>query len=192
MYKRQGLIESIFDGIQRPLEVIYQSEGDRITRGIDVPKLNREKKWAFVPVAKVGDEVSGGDVIGTVQETPAVLHKIMVPPGKSGVVEWVFSGEATITEPVYKLKEADGTVKEYPMLQTWPVRKARPYKSKLAPDEPMVTGQRVIDTPVSYTHLDVYKRQPCPRPCCHSLGLFASYPGCCHDPCLGTCHPSLY
>lgn len=97
-----GLIESIFDGIQRPLEVIYQSEGDRITRGIDVPKLNREKKWAFVPVAKVGDEVSGGDVIGTVQETPAVLHKIMVPPGKSGVVEWVFSGEATITEPVYK------------------------------------------------------------------------------------------
>ena len=141
-----GLIESIFDGIQRPLEVIYQSEGDRITRGIDVPKLNREKKWAFVPVAKVGDEVSGGDVIGTVQETPAVLHKIMVPPGKSGVVEWVFSGEATITEPVYKLKEADGTVKEYPMLQTWPVRKARPYKSKLAPDEPMVTGQRVIDT----------------------------------------------
>ena len=90
-----GLIESIFDGIQRPLEVIYQSEGDRITRGIDVPKLNREKKWAFVPVAKVGDEVSGGDVIGTVQETPAVLHKIMVPPGKSGVVEWVFSGEAT-------------------------------------------------------------------------------------------------
>lgn len=141
-----GLIESIFDGIQRPLEVIYQSEGDRITRGIDVPKLNREKKWAFVPVAKVGDEVSGGDVIGTVQETPAVLHKIMVPPGKSGVVEWVFSGEATITEPVYTLKEADGTVKEYPMLQTWPVRKARPYKSKLAPDEPMVTGQRVIDT----------------------------------------------
>lgn len=141
-----GLIESIFDGIQRPLEVIYQSEGDRITRGIDVPKLNREKKWAFVPVAKVGDEVSGGDVIGTVQETPAVLHKIMVPPGKSGVVEWVFSGEATITELVYKLKEADGTVKEYPMLQTWPVRKARPYKSKLAPDEPMVTGQRVIDT----------------------------------------------
>ena len=141
-----GLIESIFDGIQRPLEVIYQSEGDRITRGIDVPKLNREKKWAFVPVAKVGDEVSGGDVIGTVQETPAVLHKIMVPPGKSGVVEWVFSGEATITEPVYKLKEADGTVKEYTMLQTWPVRKARPYKSKLAPDEPMVTGQRVIDT----------------------------------------------
>ena len=141
-----GLIESIFDGIQRPLEEIYKIAGDRITRGIDVPKLNREKKWTFVPVAKPGDEVSGGDVIGTVQETPAVLHKIMVPPGKSGIVEWVFSGDATILDPVYRLKEKDGSVKEYPMLQTWPVRKARPYKDKLAPDEPMVTGQRVIDT----------------------------------------------
>lgn len=141
-----GLIESIFDGIQRPLEEIYKIAGDRITRGIDVPKLNREKKWTFVPVAKPGDEVSGGDVIGTVQETPAVLHKIMVPPGRSGIVEWVFSGDATILDPVYRLKEKDGSVKEYPMLQTWPVRKARPYKDKLAPDEPMVTGQRVIDT----------------------------------------------
>ncbi|MCH3949925.1 MAG: V-type ATP synthase subunit A [Acidaminococcus sp.] len=141
-----GLIESIFDGIQRPLEEIYKKAGDRITPGIDVPKLDREKKWTFVPVANVGDEVSGGDVIGTVQETPAVLHKIMVPPGKSGTVEWVYSGDATILDPVYKLKEKDGTVKEYPMLQTWPVRKARPYKDKLAPDEPMVTGQRVIDT----------------------------------------------
>ena len=141
-----GLIESIFDGIQRPLEEIYKIAGDRITRGIDVPKLNREKKWTFVPVAKPGDEVSGGDVIGTVQETPAVLHKIMVPPGKSGIVEWVFSGDVTILDPVYRLKEKDGSVKEYPMLQTWPVRKARPYKDKLAPDEPMVTGQRVIDT----------------------------------------------
>ena len=141
-----GLIESIFDGIQRPLEEIYKKAGDRITPGIDVPKLDREKKWTFVPVANVGDEVSGGDVIGTVQETPAVLHKIMVPPGKSGTVEWVYSGDATILDPVYKLKEKDGTVKEYPMLQTWPVRKTRPYKDKLAPDEPMVTGQRVIDT----------------------------------------------
>ena len=141
-----GLIESIFDGIQRPLEEIYKIAGDRITRGIDVPKLNREKKWTFVPVAKPGDEVSGGDVIGTVQETPAVLHKIMVPPGRSGIVEWVFSGDATILDPMYRLKEKDGSVKEYPMLQTWPVRKARPYKDKLAPDEPMVTGQRVIDT----------------------------------------------
>ncbi|MCH3915225.1 MAG: V-type ATP synthase subunit A [Acidaminococcaceae bacterium] len=141
-----GLIESIFDGIQRPLTEIYKIAGDRITRGIDVPKLDRKKKWEFVPVAKVGDEVIGGDVIGTVQETPAVLHKIMLPPRKSGTVEWIYSGEATITEPVYKIKDKEGNVTEYPMLQTWPVRVARPYKDKLAPDEPMVTGQRVIDT----------------------------------------------
>jgi V/A-type H+-transporting ATPase subunit A len=141
-----GLIESIFDGIQRPLTEIYKIAGDRITRGISVPKLNREKKWNFVPVAKVGDKVVGGDVIGTVQETPAVLHKIMLPPGKEGTLEWVYSGEATITDIVYKVKDAEGNVKEYPMLQTWPVRIARPYVDKLPPDEPMVTGQRVIDT----------------------------------------------
>ena len=105
-----GLIESIFDGIQRPLEKIYELAGDRISRGVEVPKLNREKKWQFVPVAKPGDQVSGGDVIGTVQETPAVLHKIMVPPGKSGTVEWVYEGEATILDPVYKLKDSKGNV----------------------------------------------------------------------------------
>lgn len=140
-----GLIEGIYDGIQRPLDVIRQEAGDRITRGIDVPKLNREKKWKFQPVAKKGDQVIGGDIIGTVQETPAVLHKIMVPPGKSGTVEWVFDGEATILEPVYKLKDADGKVTEYPMLQTWPVRRSRPYVDKLPPTEPMITGQRVVD-----------------------------------------------
>jgi len=140
-----GLIEGIYDGIQRPLDVIRQEAGDRITRGIDVPKLNREKKWKFQPVAKAGDEVVGGDVIGTVQETPAVLHKIMVPPGKNGTVEWVFNGEATILEPVYKLKDAEGKVTEYPMLQTWPVRRSRPYVDKLPPTEPMITGQRVVD-----------------------------------------------
>src|SRR5574344_1274329 len=141
-----GLIESIFDGIQRPLTEIYKIAGDRITRGISVPKLNREKKWTFTPVAKVGDKVSGGDVIGTVQETAAVLHKIMVPPGKKGTLDWVFSGEANITETIYKLKDEEGNITEYPMLQTWPVRRARPYMDKLPPDEPMVTGQRVIDT----------------------------------------------
>ena len=141
-----GLIESIFDGIQRPLEEIYKLSGDRISRGIEVDKLDRSKKWEFVPTAKVGDTVSGGDVIGTVQETPTVLHKIMVPPKESGVVEWVYSGEATIVDPVYKLKNAKGEVKSFPMLQQWPVRVARPYKMKLPPEEPMVTGQRVIDT----------------------------------------------
>lgn len=141
-----GVIEGIFDGIQRPLNVIYEQAGDRITRGIDVPKLNREKKWEFVPTASVGDEVSGGDVLGTVQETPAVLHKIMVPPNVKGKVEWIYSGEATIVEPIVRLKKEDGETVELPMLQRWPVRRGRPYIEKIAPDEPMITGQRVIDT----------------------------------------------
>ena len=140
-----GLIEGIFDGIQRPLDVLYNKAGDRITRGVEVPKLNREKKWKFEPKVHVGDHVTGGDIIGVVQETPAVLHKIMLPPRKEGVVEWVFSGEATILDPVYKIKDKDGNVTEYPMLQTWPVRRSRPYKEKLPPTEPMVTGQRVVD-----------------------------------------------
>ena len=141
-----GLIESIFDGIQRPLDVIYDTVGDRITRGVDVPKLDREKKWAFKPTAKVGDQVQAGDVLGTVDETPAVTQKIMVPPGQAGTVEWIFEGEATIVEPIAKLKKEDGSIVELPMLQRWPVRKGRPYKEKLSPSEPMVTGQRVIDT----------------------------------------------
>lgn len=141
-----GLIEGIFDGIQRPLDVIYQQEGDRITRGISVPKLNREKKWKFNPNVNVGDNIIGGDVIGTVQETPAVLHKIMAPPSVKGTIEWVFEGEATITDIVYKIKNAEGLIEEYPMLQVWPVRRSRPYKEKLAPEEPMITGQRVVDT----------------------------------------------
>lgn len=141
-----GLIEGIFDGIQRPLDVIREIAGDRITRGIDVPKLNRERKWAFVPVAKVGDKVEAGDIIGTVQETPAVLHKIMVPPGVSGTVEWIHSGDATIVETVYIIKKNDGDTLELPMLQRWSVRKGRPFAEKLPPNEPMVTGQRVVDT----------------------------------------------
>ena len=127
-----GLVEGIFDGIQRPLEVIYEQEGDRITRGVDVPKLNRQKKWAFTPVAKVGDELTGGDVLGTVQETPAVLHRIMVPPRMSGTLEWIYSGEATITEPIARLKKADGSTFELPMLQRWPVRRSREDRSQRA------------------------------------------------------------
>ncbi len=141
-----GLIEGIYDGIQRPLEEIYKQAGDRIPRGVDVPKLDRQKKWRFVPVAKVGDEVSGGDTLGTVEETPAVTQKIMVPPHVSGTVEWVFDGEATIEEPIARLKTKKGQTIELPMLQKWPVRVRRPYQKKLSPDEPMVTGQRVIDT----------------------------------------------
>ncbi len=140
-----GLIESIYDGIQRPLNKIREQAGDRITRGIMVDALDHEKLWNFVPSAKVGDELKGGDILGTVQETEAVLHKIMVPPNVSGRLTWIFEGEANIITPIARL-EKDGKMIELPMLQKWPVRKGRPYAEKLAPNEPMVTGQRVIDT----------------------------------------------
>ena len=140
-----GLIESIYDGIQRPLNVIREQAGDRINRGISVNAIDHERLWNFVPVANVGDGVSAGDVLGTVQETEAVLHKIMVPNGVSGKVTWVYSGEANVLEPIAKIATDKGEI-ELPMLQKWPVRRGRPYKEKLAPTEPMVTGQRVIDT----------------------------------------------
>ncbi len=141
-----GLIESIFDGIQRPLDLIYKSAGDRIPLGIDVPRLNRERKWDFKAVAKEGDRVVTGDVLGEVQETSVVLHKIMVPQDTEGTVTWISEGPATITDVIARIKGDDGKEKEITMLQKWPVRKSRPYKQKLAPREPMVTGQRVIDT----------------------------------------------
>ena len=140
-----GLIESIFDGIQRPLTVIREKAGDRITRGIEVNALNREKKWAFRPVAKVGDRVEGGTVLGTVEETSVVLHKIMVPPGVAGEVVEIQPGSFTVDQTIAKVKTAEG-IRELSMMQKWPVRKGRPYVEKLAPNEPMVTGQRVIDT----------------------------------------------
>ncbi|MFH1313266.1 MAG: V-type ATP synthase subunit A [Candidatus Eisenbacteria bacterium] len=139
-----GLIESIFDGIQRPLDVIRAMVGDYITRGIDIPALNREKKWHFVPTVKPGDEVIGGDVIGTVQETVLVVHKIMIPPGKKGKIAEIKSGEFTIEEVVGKL-ETEGGTEDLMMVQRWPVRKGRPYKEKLPPIVPLSTGQRVID-----------------------------------------------
>lgn len=141
-----GLIEGIYDGIQRPLEEIYRQSGDRIPRGVDVPKLDRQKKWRFCPVAQIGDRVTGGDTLGTVEETPAVTQKIMVPPAVRGTVEWLFDGEATIEQPIARLRTEAGKTIELPMLQKWPVRVRRPYQKKLSPDEPMVTGQRVIDT----------------------------------------------
>lgn len=140
-----GLIESIYDGIQRPLNVIREKAGDRITRGISVAALDHAKKWSFAPAVKVGDEVAGGDIIGTVQETEAVEHRVMVPPALSGRVTWMFNGEATIDDTVVKLETKDGE-RELSMLQRWPVRRGRPYKTKMAPTEPMITGQRVIDT----------------------------------------------
>ncbi len=146
-----GLIGSIYDGIQRPLTAIYESTGDRIKRGVEVNKLNPEKKWQFSAKAAVGDVVGPGDTLGTVQETEAVLQKIMVPPNTWGTVEWIFDGEATVTEPIAKIKldkkkHRREEIQEIRMARNWPVRKGRPYAEKFAPNEPMVTGQRVIDT----------------------------------------------
>ena len=140
-----GLIESIFDGIQRPLEKIYEKYGDRISRGISVHNLDREKKWAYHATAKIGDRVKPGDELGYVQETAVVRHKIMVPHGAEGEVASNGDGEYNITETVAVLRSGDET-REICMLQKWPVRKGRPYMEKMSPSMPMVTGQRVIDT----------------------------------------------
>ena len=141
-----GLIASIFDGIQRPLDKIRELAGDRISRGVSPAALDHDKKWAFVPTAKTGTAVKTGDFLGYVQETKLVRHYIMVPPGTQGTLEWLADGQATITEPVAKLKTADGDTIDIPMLQKWPVRRGRPFAEKLPPEEPMITGQRVIDT----------------------------------------------
>lgn len=140
-----GLIESIFDGIQRPLDVIRSAAGDHITRGIDVEKLNKTRKWNFVPTVKKGDKVTFGDIIGTVKETSIVEHKIMVPYGVEGTIEEILSGDFTIVETIARINTGNA-VKEVQMLQKWPVRRGRPYKQKLSPTQPMITGQRVIDT----------------------------------------------
>ena len=137
-----GLIESIVDGIQRPLNVLAEKSGNRIERGVEVNSLDREKAWHFVPAVKKGESVGAGDVLGTVQETSVVLHKIMVPVGVDGKISFIAAeGDYTVTE---KIAEVGG--KDVCMMQKWPVRRGRPYKSKMAPDLPMVTGQRVIDT----------------------------------------------
>jgi V/A-type H+-transporting ATPase subunit A len=141
-----GLIETIYDGIQRPLEEIRRIAGPNIARGVQVPSLNREKKWEFVPVAKVGDKVQAGDIVGTVQETIVVQQKIMVPYGVSGTIEEIKSGSFTVEETVYVVKKDNGEKVSLTMMQKWPVRKGRPYKEKLVPERPLVTGQRVIDT----------------------------------------------
>ena len=141
-----GLIESIYDGIQRPLNKIQELAGDRITRGIRVDSIDHERLWDFQPVAQIGDILKPGDILGTVQETEAVLHKIMVPPNVEGQLTWIHSGEANVVQTIAKLITAKGETVELPMLQKWPVRIGRPYARKMAPTEPMITGQRVIDT----------------------------------------------
>ena len=142
-----GLIENIYDGIQRPLEEIVKRVGANITRGIEVPPLPRDKKWAWTPVAHVGDSVIGGDVLGTVPETASVLHKIMVPNGVTGTVEWLAeAGEYTIQDTVARVRTPKGELRELTMVQKWPVRVGRPYQKKFPPETPLQSGQRVIDT----------------------------------------------
>ena len=140
-----GMIEQMFDGIQRPLEALQAKAGDFLVRGVSVASLNREKKWDFVPTVKVGDEVSGGNIVGTVQETTVVSHKIMVPPSIKGKVVEILSGEYTVDEIICKIETENG-IKELNMIQKWPVRRGRPYSRKLDPVRPLITGQRIIDT----------------------------------------------
>lgn len=141
-----GLIESMFDGIQRPLDAFMEAaQSSFLTRGVSVPSLNREKKWDFVATAKVGDEVKAGDVIGTVQETPVVEQRIMIPVGVEGKIKDIKAGSFTVTETIAVVETAKGD-REVQLMQKWPVRKGRPYNSKINPVEPMLTGQRVIDT----------------------------------------------
>ena len=140
-----GLITSIYDGIQRPLDDIMKATGSNsLKRGVEVPALKRDKKWEFVPTAKVGDEVEGGDILGTVQETVVVSQKIMVPPNVKGKIKEIKAGSFNVEETVCVLETADGE-KELSLMQKWPVRRGRPYKKKLPPNMPLVTGQRVID-----------------------------------------------
>lgn len=141
-----GMIEGIYDGIQRPLEKIVEKVGACITRGVEVPAVDHEKKWEFNAVAKVGDQVIGGDILGTVQETAVVLHKIMVPPTMRGTITSIRSGSFNVTETVATLKTEDGREVPLTMLQKWPVRVGRPYTKKYPPKRPLCSGQRIIDT----------------------------------------------
>ena len=141
-----GLIESMFDGIQRPLDAFMKAANSAfLSKGVEVKSLNREKKWPFVPTAKVGDKVSAGDVIGTVQETAVVLHRIMVPFGVEGTIKEIKAGDFNVEEVIAVVETEKGD-KNLTLMQKWPVRKGRPYARKLNPVEPMTTGQRVIDT----------------------------------------------
>ncbi len=142
-----GLIESIYDGIQRPLDDIMKvTGGNNLKRGVEVPSLKRDRKWEFVPTVKAGDEVEAGDIIGTVQESPIVEHRIMVPNGIKGKIKKINGGTYTVTETVCVVTDADGQDHELTLMQKWPVRKGRPYQKKLPLDKPLITGQRVVDT----------------------------------------------
>ena len=142
-----GMMSQMFDGIQRPLETFRQATAsDFLVRGVEIPVLDREKTWAFEPVKQVGDYVQAGDIIGAVQETAVVSHKIMVPYGVEGELVKVAKGEYRVTDTVYQIKQANGDLFHGSLMQKWPVRRGRPFQRKLTPVEPMITGQRVIDT----------------------------------------------
>ncbi len=140
-----GLIKNIYDGIQRPLETLREKHGSNIAKGIDEPALDRNRVWTFEPAKKAGERVSAGDVLGYVQETDVIRHKIMVPPNKSGILVTISSGKFRVIDPIGKLKLDGGDVEPLTLVQRWPVRASRPYKEKLPPIEPMITGQRSID-----------------------------------------------
>jgi len=140
-----GLIESIYDGIQRPLDIIREKTGDNISRGVEIPALERDKKWHFSPLVKKGDVVKPGDIIGEVKETILVVHKIMIPHDVGGTIQNIKEGEFLITDTICDIKTKEGTL-SLKMFQIWPVRQPRPYKERLAPTLPLSTGQRVIDT----------------------------------------------
>ena len=142
-----GLIENIYDGIQRPLEVIMEKvQGNNLPRGVEVPALDREKKWEFTPTVEPGAQVIGGDVIGTGQETDSILHKIMIPPKMQGKIVSIQGGSYTVTETVAVLEQPDGSKTELSLMQKWPVRVGRPYKHKYPPTIPLQSGQRIVDT----------------------------------------------
>lgn len=141
-----GIISSIYDGIQRPLEAIQKKWGAYIRRGVEAAALDRTKKWVFTPRVKKGETVSAGDILGVVQETTLVEHRIMVPPGLSGTIEEIRAGEFTVEETIGVLKDAQGKRHELKMMQRWPVRRARPYTEKLPSTELLTTGQRIVDT----------------------------------------------
>ncbi|MCM8799115.1 MAG: V-type ATP synthase subunit A [Candidatus Omnitrophica bacterium] len=140
-----GLVGSIYDGIQRPLDIIRLKQGDFVKRGLDLPSLDREKIWHFIPKVKDGDFVEGGDIIGEVKETDLVIHRIMVPPHLKGEILEIKEADCRIIDTIAKLK-TDNKIIELKMFQRWPVRKERPFKEKLIPDSPLITGQRIIDT----------------------------------------------
>lgn len=141
-----GLIKSIYDGIQRPLDAIMRTAGERLERGIAVPSLNRDIKWHFLPTVSVGDTLLGGAIIGEVAETAAVIHKIMLPPNLSGEITELYEGDFTVTDTIGTIKAADGKIHKLTLMQKWPVRTGRPYLKKLSPNAPLITGQRAIDT----------------------------------------------